>query len=108
MYMKGKYQFTKSTNLTDFYLIDNEVTMNFKPRHGTVLPITSRELKELLKKWGTPAGLGKINNNPVLPGYYADPEILYAEKTRRLDILDKVSTYGKLKKTWKLLWQQKK
>ncbi|MNU11589.1 hypothetical protein D3C72_2595570 [compost metagenome] len=52
--------------------------------------------------------MGKINNNPVLPGYYADPEILYAEKTRRLDILDKVSTYGKLKKTWKLLWQQKK
>lgn len=32
---------------------------------------------------GMPAKYPKINNNPVLEGYYADPEILYSNKTKR-------------------------
>lgn len=52
VYRKGKYQFTKSTDLDNFTTIDNEISMNFKPRHGTVIPITRRELKRLMKKWG--------------------------------------------------------
>ena len=52
VYTKGKYQFTKSTDLQNFTVIDQEVTMDFHPRHGTVMPITKKETKALLKKWG--------------------------------------------------------
>lgn len=83
VYMKGKYQFTKSTDLENFKTIDDEISMDFKPRHGTILPITRTELKRLLAKWGTPEKLPKINNNPVLEGYYADPDILYSNKTKK-------------------------
>nr|WP_322625608.1 family 43 glycosylhydrolase [uncultured Flavobacterium sp.] len=83
VYMKGKYQFTKSTDLEHFSLIDSEISMDFMPRHGTVVPITRTELKRMLAKWGTPAKLPHLNNNPVLEGYYADPEILYSNKTKK-------------------------
>ena len=158
VYMKGKYQFTKTSDLKNFKVIDEDITMNFHPRHGTVLAITPAETERLIKKWltfddvissvkssqikqlnvvlDTPAkklilpvkagtdlskfnpgfvkypavtvtsnsrrfadapvqynvtiaGRGsqrytveaKVYNNPVLNGYYADPDILYAEKT---------------------------
>ncbi|KAF2511356.1 family 43 glycosylhydrolase [Flavobacterium zhairuonense] len=83
VYMKGKYQFTRSKDLENFSVIDNEISMDFNPRHGTILPITRSELKRLTAKWGTPAQFPKINNNPVLEGYYADPEILYSNKTKK-------------------------
>jgi sucrose-6-phosphate hydrolase SacC (GH32 family) len=57
VYMKGKYQFTESTDLDHFKVIDSEVKMNFHPRHGTVIPITRKELKALTDKWGKPEGL---------------------------------------------------
>jgi hypothetical protein len=160
MYTSGTYQFTKSTDLVNFKVIDNEISMNFTPRHGTVMTITANEARKLTEKWGTKAdltvlsadganvkkknvvidntlknvyvpvkrnadlaaldpglktlpgatinppgiadfskgpvnytlsipGTGSVNyavtasvdNNPVLDGYYADPEILYAKKT---------------------------
>ncbi len=159
MYTSGRYQFTKSTDLQNFIVIDEEVDMNFHPRHGTVMPVTEKELKALIAafgseedilvkatsdqlkklnvyidgetktihlpvKWGvnissldpkfesypgttvkpqgvqdfskgaieytfTIEGKGDVkysveaseDHNPVLEGYYADPEILYAEKT---------------------------
>jgi hypothetical protein len=160
MYTSGTYQFTKSSDLTNFKVIDNEISMNFTPRHGTVMPITSSEVKALVNKWGTSDnltilgaynpyvknhnvvidnnlksvyipvrrgadltafdpglkvlpgatvspigptdfskgpviytisinGIGSqtysvsvsVDNNPVLEGYYADPEILYSRKT---------------------------
>ena len=83
VYTKGKYQFTKSKDLENFTVIDNDISMDFNPRHGTILPITRSELKRLTAKWGTPAQFPKINNNPVLEGYYADPEILYSNKTKK-------------------------
>ncbi|MCZ4222164.1 family 43 glycosylhydrolase [Pedobacter rhodius] len=161
VYMKGKYQFTRSKDLAQFKVIDQDVTMDFHPRHGTVLPINNAEMERLVTKWYTAesvlksaqaesikknnivldsvnkrlflpvdyginlksfdpefpgfpglniapkgnldfsAGTKKIkvtiagkppviyeveasvNNNPVLKGYYADPEILYANKTRK-------------------------
>lgn len=83
VYIKGKYQFTKSTDLEHFSLIDSEISMDFNPRHGTVMPITRTELERLLARWGTPANLPQVNNNPVLEGYYADPEILYSNKTKK-------------------------
>jgi len=83
VYKKGQYQFTKSNDLENFKAIDDEISMDFKPRHGTILPITRSELKRLIAKWGMPAKFPKINNNSVLEGYYADPDILYSNKTKK-------------------------
>lgn len=52
VYKKGTYQFTESTDLKNFKVIDNEVKMDFHPRHGTIIPITKKEMKKLMKKWG--------------------------------------------------------
>jgi arabinoxylan arabinofuranohydrolase len=83
VYTKGKYQFTKTKDLENFTVIDKDISMDFNPRHGTILPITRSELKRLIAKWGMPEQFPKINNNPVLEGYYADPEILYSNKTKK-------------------------
>jgi arabinoxylan arabinofuranohydrolase len=164
VYTKGKYQFTKTKDLEHFSVIDQEVSMNFHPRHGTIIPITTAEAEKLVVKWMEPGDImvsarstaikkinivfdsaaGKLSlpvtsgtnlaafdpgftrfpgskslpatpqnfkkdavvysvsikgrsmqsyrvnalmvNNPVLPGYYADPDILYSEKTKRFYI----------------------
>jgi GH43 family beta-xylosidase len=161
VYVKGKYQFTKTKDLEHFTVVDQAVTMNFHPRHGTVMPITTEEAERLIGKWGTaadvigsanasqikkinikadtakntlylsvkpgtkltvfnpsfiafpgvtitPAGPQQFtkglvayqitikgqapkkwfvsvaeNHNPVLDGYYADPDILYSHKTNK-------------------------
>ena len=163
VYTNDAYEFTKSTDLTNFSVVNN-ISMDFKPRHGTIIPITSAEANTLTRKWFlpkdliihsansenvkknniindpsaktlflpvkngtdlssfdpqltsmpgvsiTPAGprnflkgpvkytlaynesktsydvSAQINKNPVLEGYYADPEVLYAEKTGRFYI----------------------
>lgn len=59
VYMKGTYQFTKSTDLEHFEIIDDQISMDFHPRHGSVLPITQKELNRILKRWGTPTKWGK-------------------------------------------------
>lgn len=52
VYKKGQYQFTETTDLTNFTAIPYEdVKMNFHPRHGTIIPITNAELKRLIDKW---------------------------------------------------------
>jgi len=56
VYGKGKYQFTESTDLDHFKVIDDEIKMNFHPRHGTIMSITGKELKALIDKWGKPEG----------------------------------------------------
>lgn len=85
VYMEGKYQFCESKDLDVFKVIDHDISMNFHPRHGSIIPITRRELKVLTDKWGIPEGfeMPSTANNPVLEGYYADPDILYSEKTKR-------------------------
>lgn len=85
VYMKGKYQFCESKDLDVFKVIDHDISMNFHPRHGSIIPITRRELKALTDKWGIPEGfeMPSTANNPVLEGYYADPDILYSEKTKK-------------------------
>ncbi len=161
LYTTGVYQITTSTDLINFYE-SNKMSMNFAPRHGTVMPITRAEAEALSKKWAkstdivvlssnskqvktrnividetnktvylpvksetdlssfnpeltsipgaiiTPEvsqdftqgavsymvsidGKGSktyqvtavINRNPVLDGYYADPEVLYSNKTKK-------------------------
>ncbi len=53
LYTKGKYQFTRTNDFENFSVIDNTVSMNFHPRHGTVMPITANELARLESKWGS-------------------------------------------------------
>lgn len=163
VYSSGYYEFTKSSDLENFSLIQDKISMDFHPRHGTVLPITAKEAGKLKTKWLTAAdvlatahaeGLRKINivvdttakkviypvststnlskfnpefnmfpkvkikpnkavdfskgpvkyevkiagkketymaeavknHNPVLNGYFADPDILYSEKTGKFYI----------------------
>lgn len=161
MYTSGTYQFTKTKDLQNFTIVDDEISMNFHPRHSTVIPITEEETQALIQKWGLldksafvnfnsdavrthnvdindeagtmyiPVKLGtditnldlKIqtvswvnlkttgaqdfskgavdyvvesagksktykvsvheDNNPVLSGFYADPEIIYSQKTNK-------------------------
>ncbi len=162
VYMNNRYEFTESTDLENFEVIDQEISMNFHPRHGSVLPITQQEVERLLEEFpsedfpfilGTEAAAVKANNviinnkeskiylpvrsgtdlsnfnpqlkafpgveisaegsrnfrkqeqeytvrlggekektytvraevanNPVLEGYYADPEILYSNKDQK-------------------------
>lgn len=164
VYTKGKYQFTRSNDLENFTVIDEEISMNFHPRHGTILPITAGEAERLAAKWldyddivlsaqsdkvkkinialdstkkrlhlpvKTDVNLSSLDpeftrlpgviitpqsaqdfsagpvkytieingkgsktyeveaseaHNPVLEGYYADPDILFAEKTGKFYI----------------------
>lgn len=53
VYTKGKYQFCKSDDLENFTVIDNEISMDFHPRHGTVIHVSAKEAKRLLSKWGS-------------------------------------------------------
>jgi hypothetical protein len=53
MYTSGRYQFTYSKDLEHFKVVDKEVSMDFHPRHGTVMPITMEEAKRLAGNWGS-------------------------------------------------------
>ena len=83
VYMNGRYQFTETTDLQHFKVIDSDVNMDFHPRHGTIMPITAAELKRITARWGKPEAIGEVQDNPVIPGFHADPEILYSNKTHR-------------------------
>lgn len=84
VYGKGKYQFCESKDLDVFKVIDHEISMDFHPRHGYVIPITRKEMKALTDKWGVPAGFQmSADKNPILEGYYADPDVLYSNKTNK-------------------------
>ena len=166
VYTNGRYQFTKTKDLKHFTVVDNEVSMNFHPRHGAVISLTESEAQEFMAKWGNPddvilnpasKAIKKLNivfdtatttrklflsikpgtklnffdpdfnsypyaavlpaepqdftpgaviytvmikgrkcqnysvevtknHNPVLDGYYADPDVLYSEKTKKIYI----------------------
>lgn len=83
VYMAGRYQFTESTDLHNFSVIDESISMDFHPRHGSVIPITRKELMRLTDEWGMPAEFPGIPNNPVLEGYFADPEIIYSHQHQK-------------------------
>ncbi|MBE7171657.1 MAG: family 43 glycosylhydrolase [Williamsia sp.] len=51
MYTSGRYQFTKTTDFKNFKVVDEDVNMNFHPRHGTVMPVTGAEEERLIKLW---------------------------------------------------------
>jgi beta-xylosidase len=73
MYTSGRYQFTKSTDLKNFKIVDQDVSMNFKPRHGTVMPITLKEMNRLISQYmsadavlQTVKGTGLIENGVTI------------------------------------------
>lgn len=78
VYMNGQYQFTESSDLDAFNVVDSEVSMDFHPRHGTVIQITDEEYNRLLETF--PSYLKGVTNS-VLPEFHADPEIMYSENT---------------------------
>ena len=94
VYMKGAYQFTETTDLQHFQVVDHAVSMDFHPRHGTVIPVTRDELLRLTTQWGTPEGLDNLPANPVLPGFHADPEILYSRQTGKYNIYSTSDGYA--------------
>ncbi len=51
VYMDGRYQFTETTDLENFKVIDQDVTMDFHPRHGTVIALTAEEMQRLRDRW---------------------------------------------------------
>ena len=51
LYSNGRYEFQRSSDLYHFTPRPESFTKDFYPRHGTVLPITKKELKTLQKKW---------------------------------------------------------
>ncbi len=66
MYTKGEYQFTRTDDLKTFTVIDEDVSMDFHPRHGTVIPITGPELERLIAQWGRPDDLiGQVTSPAV-------------------------------------------
>ncbi|WP_321317802.1 family 43 glycosylhydrolase [Labilibaculum sp.] len=66
VYGLGRYQFTKSTDFKNFTVIDQDISMNFHPRHGTVMPITDKELKLLVSTYSNYDDLLVDAKSPVL------------------------------------------
>lgn len=63
-------------------------TTNFTaPKHGAVIHLTAEELDYLENYWAANkrefVPTTTKRQNPVFSGYYADPEVLYSEKTGR-------------------------
>ena len=69
VYMTGGYQFTKTTDFRNFKVVDERVDMNFHPRHGTVMPLTSAEGARLASEWLSPGpSLLSPRNKAIHPG----------------------------------------
>lgn len=89
------FGFMETTDFDTFTPIGhfNEGVMkatNFvSPKHGAVIHLTEEEADRLAAHWGLDYRSMKNQsesfkpnkNNPVLPGRYADPEVLYSENT---------------------------
>ena len=76
-YTAHHYQFCRSEDLKTFQFVQNTETKGvFTPRHGTMIPITRAEKERLLREFGN-------YSQPVLPGFHADPEVLYANQTKK-------------------------
>lgn len=80
VYGRGRYEFCETEDFKNFKLVNSEVTMDFHPCHGSVIPITPQELRRLTDAYGLPEGIQPLAN-PVLPGWHADPEVLYSKAT---------------------------
>jgi beta-xylosidase len=86
LYRDHRFEFQRSTDLTNFTGTPESFEKNFQPRHGSVISITGDEAKRLQAKWGgvpkelyLPEKTGETyvfsqKGNPVITHHYtADP-----------------------------------
>lgn len=86
-YGAGHYQFCKSADLKTFQWVqDTQTKGKFTPRHGTIIPITQAEKDRLLREFGN-------FNNPILPDFHADPEVMYSNQTGKYYIYSTTDGY---------------
>lgn len=64
VYKHKKYEFAQSVDLETFHPATQEVSMDFKPRHGTVISITAAEAERLTAKW---TAINPALINPIKP-----------------------------------------
>lgn len=82
LYGSGRYEYQTSKDLNTFSTKPASFRKDFFPRHGTVCSITKDEMERLQQKWGYVLNRSYTGQgNPILPGFHADPEILYSNKT---------------------------
>lgn len=82
LYGSGRYEYQTSKDLNTFSTKPESFRKDFFPRHGTVCSITRDEMERLQQKWGYVLNRSYMGQgNPILPGFHADPEILYSNKT---------------------------
>ena len=82
LYGSGRYEYQTSKDLNTFSTKPESFRKDFFPRHGTVCSITKDEMERLQQKWGYVLNRSYTGQgNPILPGFHADPEILYSNKT---------------------------
>lgn len=76
VYTSGRYEFTETTDLDHFRVVDDQVSMDFHPRHGTIIPITRSELVRLTNKYGLPSDI-----TIPAPKYSTDKPFAVGENT---------------------------
>ena len=82
LYGSGRYEYQTSKDLNTFSTKPESFRKDFFPRHGTVCSVTKDEMEKLQQKWGYVLNRSYTGQgNPILPGFHADPEILYSNKT---------------------------
>lgn len=84
LYSSGRYEYQTSSDLYSFTKKPQSFEKDFFPRHGSVISLTDDEMDRVQKRWGNVmVKADGWSGNPILPGFHADPEILYSEKTKR-------------------------
>lgn len=73
-------------------------TTNFTaPKHGAVIHLTMEEAERLESYWQKNkrkyVSTASIRKNPILPGFYADPEVLYSEKQEGIIFILQLTEY---------------
>ena len=99
VYTRGYYEFTESTDLKNF-TVTNNFSLDFNPRHGTIIPITREEITRLKTNSIVYTGITAVRNEIKLPspspstqkvisvnGFYISKGIY-----KKIDVID---TYGK-------------
>lgn len=82
LYGSGRYEYQTSKDLNTFSTKPASFRKDFFPRHGTVCSIIKDEMERLQQMWGYVLNRSYTGQgNPILPGFHADPEILYSNKT---------------------------
>lgn len=66
VYGSGYYEFTKGTDMVDFTTVETGTTLNFFPRHGTVIQITDAEREALENAYGAVNDFDEITTGSTL------------------------------------------